>query len=51
MNVSLTPALERYVQEKVQGGHYNSASEVVLEALRSLHEREELRQSWREDWG
>jgi antitoxin ParD1/3/4 len=43
MNVSLTPELERLVQEKVSSGLYNSASEVVREALRLLHERDELR--------
>lgn len=44
MNVSLTPELERFVQDKVQTGRYNSASEVVREALRVLHEREQLRE-------
>jgi antitoxin ParD1/3/4 len=43
MNVSLTPELERLIQEKVSSGLYNSASEVVREALRLLHERDELR--------
>jgi antitoxin ParD1/3/4 len=41
---SLTPELERFVQDKVQTGRYNSASEVVREALRVLHEREQLRE-------
>jgi antitoxin ParD1/3/4 len=43
MNVSLTPELERLVQEKLSSGLYNSASEVVREALRLLQERDELR--------
>jgi antitoxin ParD1/3/4 len=43
VNVSLTPELERLVQEKVSSGLYNSASEVVREALRLLQERDELR--------
>lgn len=34
MNISLTPQLESYVKQKVAGGMYNSASEVVREALR-----------------
>ena len=42
MNVSLTPELERLVQEKVESGLYNSASEVVREALRLLRERDEV---------
>jgi len=41
MNVSLTPELEKFVQEKVGGGRYTSASEVVREALRLLEKREE----------
>ncbi len=43
MNVHLTDELERLVQNKVQSGRYNSASEVVREALRLLEERDELR--------
>ncbi len=41
MNVSLTPDLERFVREKVDSGLYNSASEVVREALRLLVARAE----------
>jgi antitoxin ParD1/3/4 len=40
MNVSLTPELEAYVEGKVESGRYNSASEVVREALRLLEEAE-----------
>jgi len=40
MNVSLTPELEEFVNSKVQTGRYNSASEVVREALRLLEERD-----------
>ena len=43
MNVSLTPTLEELVQQKVATGLYNSASEVIREALRLLEERDELR--------
>jgi antitoxin ParD1/3/4 len=42
MNVSLTPELEAMVQEKVKSGDYNSASEVVREALRLLKKHEEM---------
>ena len=41
MNVSLTPELEKFVQDKVGSGRYTSASEVVREALRLLEKREE----------
>jgi len=43
MNVSLTPELEKFVSAKVGSGRYNSASEVVREALRLLEERDEAR--------
>ena len=43
MNVSLTPELEELVAEKVRSGRYNSASEVVREALRLLEEHDQLR--------
>ena len=43
MNVSLTPELEEFVNAKVQSGRYNSASEVVREALRLLEERDDAR--------
>jgi antitoxin ParD1/3/4 len=43
MNVSLTPQLETMIRRRVESGRYNSASEVVREALRLLedHERRE----------
>lgn len=37
MNISLTPELERYIQEKVACGMYTSASEVIRESLRLMH--------------
>ena len=43
MNVNLTPELEQLVQAKVQSGRYNSASEVVREALRIMEQRDEVR--------
>lgn len=41
MNVSLTPELERMVEEKVRSGQYRSASEVVRDGLRLLARRDE----------
>jgi antitoxin ParD1/3/4 len=43
MNVSLTPELEKFVSAKVGSGRYNSASEVVREALRLLEEHDSAR--------
>ena len=43
MNVSLTAELEQFVQATVQTGRYNSASEVVREALRQLADHEAAR--------
>jgi len=43
MNVSLTPQLEKFVSAKVESGRYNSASEVVPEALRLLEEHDSAR--------
>jgi antitoxin ParD1/3/4 len=43
MSVSLTPELENFVSAKVGSGRYNSASEVVREALRLLEEHDHAR--------
>ena len=42
MNVHLTPELEQLVQSKVKSGRYNSASEVVREAIRLLEQWDEV---------
>lgn len=49
MNVSLTPELEKLVNEKVKSGLYNSASEVVREALRLLQEQDTLKEIRRKE--
>ena len=43
MNISLTPELEKYIQEKVSSGLYTSASEVVCESLRLMHTHEDFK--------
>jgi len=43
VNVSLTAELEKFVSAKVDSGRYNSASEVVREALRLLEEHDQAR--------
>jgi antitoxin ParD1/3/4 len=45
MNISLTPQLEELVNRKVESGLYNSASEVIREALRLLNEHDRIRES------
>jgi antitoxin ParD1/3/4 len=43
LNINLTPQLEKLVRQKVSSGRYNSASEVVREALRLMESQDELR--------
>jgi len=40
MNVSLTPELEKFIDDTVATGRYSSASEVVRASLRKLEEEE-----------
>jgi antitoxin ParD1/3/4 len=44
VNVNLTPELETLVHKKVKSGRYNSASEVVREALRLFEQRDQIRE-------
>ena len=44
MNISLTPELDNIVKQKVKSGMYNSASEVIREALRLFQSHDELQQ-------
>lgn len=43
LNINLTPQLEKLVRQKVASGRYNSASEVVREALRFMESQQEVR--------
>jgi len=43
MNINLTPQLEELVRQKVSSGLYNSASEVIREALRMMEAQDQLR--------
>lgn len=42
MNINLTPQLENMIKQKVNSGLYNSASEVVREALRLMETQDRL---------
>ena len=44
MNISLTPELEKLVEDRVKSGRYTSASEVIREALRLLDRFDEAQQ-------
>ena len=45
MNVSLTPELEKFIENKLHSRMYQTASEVVREALRRMVEQEQERQA------
>lgn len=49
MNVSLTPGLEQFVNDKLASGPYQNASQVIGEALRLLKERDERLETLRRD--
>jgi len=40
MNTPLTPKIEQLIQERLQSGSYNSATEVIEDAFEALTERE-----------
>ena len=44
INISLTPTLEKFVQDKVASGLYNSVSEVIREALRMVASKDKISQ-------
>ncbi|MFC4167148.1 type II toxin-antitoxin system ParD family antitoxin [Teichococcus aestuarii] len=43
-NVSITPAMDRFILERVSSGRYQNASEVVRAALRVLEREEAVEQ-------
>jgi antitoxin ParD1/3/4 len=45
LNVSLTPHLEEFIQQTVNSGRFQSASEVVRMALRLLEQQEREREA------
>jgi antitoxin ParD1/3/4 len=44
VNISLTPELDAFLQSRVSSGRYQTASEVVREALRMLERLEQERE-------
>jgi antitoxin ParD1/3/4 len=45
LNVSLTPELDQFVQQRVATGRYQTASEVIREGLRLLEHQERDREA------
>lgn len=45
LNISITPELHRFIDNKVRSGLYTSVSEVVREGLRLLERQEQERKS------
>lgn len=45
MNVSLTPELEKFVENELSSGLYGTASEVVRAGLRLLKEERDIRRA------
>ena len=42
MNITLSPEMERYIEKKVQAGHYDSPSAVIEDALSAFRVQEEF---------
>jgi len=49
MNITLKPEEEQLIQEKLKSGKYETAYDVIVEALSLLEERDKLSQEWLED--
>jgi putative addiction module CopG family antidote len=48
MDISLSPELAKFLDEKVRSGRYKDAREVIDEGLRLLKLRDDTLQTWRE---
>lgn len=49
MNITLKPEEEQLIQEKLKSGKYETAYEVIVEALRLLEERDKCHEKWVEE--
>ena len=49
MNITLKPEQEKFLQEKLKSGKYNTIDEVVIEAFRLLEERDSHYEKWLEE--
>jgi antitoxin ParD1/3/4 len=49
MNIILKPEEEQLIQEKLKSGKYETAYEMIVEALRLLEERDKYYEKWVEE--
>ena len=49
MEITLTPDLEKFINDKLESGSYDSPSEMVREGMRLLKEQDQLREIRREE--
>ncbi|NET56942.1 MAG: type II toxin-antitoxin system ParD family antitoxin [Symploca sp. SIO2E6] len=49
MNITLKPEEEQLIQEKLKTGKYETAYDVIVDALSLLEERDTLSQEWLEE--
>ena len=49
MNITLKPEQEKFLQEKLKSGKYNTIDEVIIEAFRLLEERDSHYDKWLEE--
>lgn len=47
MELSLTPELEKFIQDKIESGLYHSTREVIQESLRLLQTYENLQKNFK----
>ena len=49
MTITLKPEQEKYIQNKLKSGRYQTVDEVVIEAFRLLEERDRHYEKWVEE--
>ena len=49
MTITLKPEQEKFIQEKLKSGRYQTVDEVVIEAFRLLEERDRHYEKWVEE--
>lgn len=47
MHINLSPEMETFIKDKVAGGFYGNATEVIRDAIRRMQAEESRVQAWR----